>query len=152
MLNKNGKALLKINNSYQRVPVNMMCVDGSAYLFGVSPNLLGQFMESLRIYVGSGTTEPTLDDYNLENIDSRLSLVTKSGTNTSENASYEQNYIASFSATFMNETEDDITISEIGLIGESSSYQKKAMIARDLLDEPRTIHPGKTYTFSMTIG
>lgn len=152
MLNKNGKALLKINNSYQRVSVNMMCVDGSAYLFGVSANLLGQFMESLRIYVGSGTTEPTLDDYNLENIDSRLSLVTKSGTNTSENASYEQNYIASFSATFMNKTEDDITISEIGLIGESSSYQKKAMIARDLLDEPRTIHPGKTYTFSMTIG
>lgn len=144
MINKNGKALLKINNSNSRVVGNYKIADGTEITLGGS-SIFG----NIALYVGSGTTEATIDDYNLESEDSDLSVISKSGTDDSSNADYNQNYIASYSGTFKNNTENDITISEIGIMATTS--WGKILFAREVI-EPVVIAPQKTYTFSMTIG
>lgn len=111
-----------------------------------------------RFYVGTGNTEPTINDYSMDILNNdltQLSMVSypnnssgyfPSGTGTDKNLSC----IMSFTATYKNNTENPITIKEIGAgVYLSSSYD--ILLAREVLETPVTIEPNKTYSFSITI-
>ena len=150
MLNRNGKAVLK----YQ---------SGQGYSFSyVLKNTAGNeisnnvataaqrstFFGALSMMVGSGTTEPTKDDYRLESQENGLSVVSSSST-AANTPSYQQNYILNYTRTYKNNTESPITISEVGLY---FTYDNNTfLITRDTF-EPVVIQPNDIYVVSVTIG
>ena len=162
MLTANGKALCKINNSPTK-PNSMIvkAIDGNNVTIQNSGEYIyGALMSSLKLRVGSNTIPVTDMDYQFNNgnlNDLGLTVLQTTGTNDNSSPSYTQNYIAIFSRTFRNDTENDITVSEIGIIGqgdlESSTLiaDRFILIARDVID-PVTIAPGEAYTFTMYIG
>lgn len=151
MLTSNGKALLKINSSYQRL------TQGSVYKGTAGTNItlggdseLNYILNSLVLVFGEGTTEPTPDDYCLEDAIDTLSVVVSTNTANTDKPNYSQNYILICQATVKNNTEEDITISEIGIQG-TDTGKGDVLITRDTF-KPITIAPQKTYTVSVTIG
>lgn len=113
------------------------------------------------VWFGSGTTAPTKDDYKLEApITSGLGInnnTIRPLVNNLEPGVYE----ISSSYQVTNQTEEAITISEIGvwsyLTTESSSSSTRncfpVLMERTVLDEPITIEPGmtKVVTYKLTI-
>lgn len=145
MLTGNGNLLLGSNS-------------GSSVYF---KNILGSNMNGWQInnfessywhlYLGTGTTAPAVTDYCLETGDSNLTLINQSMANAPNNAA---NFIKTLSATWQNNTNNDVSITESAWYangnGEwNSNYT--AMMAREVFD-PVTLHPGESYTFTMTIG
>lgn len=113
--------------------------------------------------VGTGTTAPTVDDYKLENETTDLTFVTYESiprqyvVNSGEvvptvEEKYNQNYIMKNTATYRNDTDNDITITELGVFCTLNSHNlMRIMLCREVIS-PVTIHPGETYTFTVTIG
>lgn len=112
------------------------------------------------IFIGNGTTAPTIDDYKLE------SLIEYSATGLhmestalayNENVDhYKINRI--MTVVLRNKSENDITVSEMGWFiavpvdnetTQSGEYHRM-MIARETF-EPVTIKPGEVRTFTMSI-
>lgn len=105
------------------------------------------------IYTGSGTTEPTAEDYNLESPYSDVQMTTCTGSSVDNSASTVSR-IKTYTATLENKAEENRTISEVGLmIGfpSSSSEKVKLLMAREVLDNPITLEPGDTVTFTFRI-
>ena len=160
MLTKNGKVLLTQSIDSSGRPIDRTFIDtgggpvstGHAG-YGTGKNM-GQVVEQMCVAVGSGTTNPTADDYCLEQVVNSLTVLssTNSGNRT---ASYEDNYMHSCSRTYKNNTNSPITISEIGAITPFKNYSGGNMgtflFAREVIT-PVTIQPGATYTFSITVG
>ena len=130
------------------------------------------------VLVGSGTTEPTVEDYMLEQ---RIELT--SGTMTEEgklrlitatkraievnNTNHTAKML--YQTTYLNPTNNPITVSEVGLgaymYSSPSSYLKNwdtvesvtsnknihYLYTRDVLSPPVTIQPNETYTFNVTL-
>lgn len=119
------------------------------------------FPKKSEVRVGSGTTAPALTDYCLANELNTLTKVTENiYPNLSETGHKAYGYytaVSSFSVTYRNDTNADITVNEIGVFfyngSPVTSYgdDKWIMFARGVLDAPVTIGPGETYTFSVTI-
>ena len=151
MLNVNGKALLKITNSQTHSDTTLKTSTGES----VGNNtVIHETLGSLALYVGNDNTAPTADDYTMDTTNLGLTVVNTTGTNNSTPGSYTQNYIAIFNRTFKNDTNADITVSEVGIIGSGRgpySSEKTFLIARDVLSTPVTIAPGDAYTFTMYI-
>lgn len=166
MLTANGKALCKINNMAARANndtnngMTLKTIEGVDVhvTTGIDYNF-NSFMPSLKLYAGSDNTPVVDTDYkfnngNLDNLG--LTDIFRSGTNDATLPSYTQNYIAIFNCTFRNDTENDIVVNEIGIIGNAkgpstSKPNAFALIARDVIDTI-TIAPGEAYTFTMYIG
>lgn len=103
------------------------------------------------VYVGTGTTAPTEDDYTLASPVNNTSLV---GTvvKTTHYDSTSQKMMSRLTITLTNNTGDSLTITEIAkfiktdtanAIGAvASSNQKNIMVDRTLLDTPLTIASG----------
>lgn len=103
------------------------------------------FSASPLIYVGTGTDEVTADDYKLS---SAAAL-----TPTAAECKYSGTTYNTI-RTFINDTEEDITVTEMGLYlapnkGSTASYA--VLIAREVLSSPVTIGVGETYTFTYTL-
>lgn len=99
------------------------------------------------IFVGTGTDEVTADDYKLSNA---AALSSTSAECVGSNGVY--NTIR----TFVNDTEEDITITEAGLYVVNNCHYSSTtcypvLIAREVLSSPVTIGVGETYTFTYTI-
>lgn len=118
------------------------------------------FYNGSMIFVGGGTTEPTVDDYKLES----LIEYSVTGLHTeakalayNENADhYKINRI--MTVVLNNKSESDITVSEMGWfiavpknidIDAGSEYHRM-MLAREVF-EPVTIKPGEVRAFTMSI-
>lgn len=110
--------------------------------------------------VGTGTTEPTADDYSLESETTALTLVSASttGSYTNDNIS-EGNSAKTIVATYVNNTEEAVTISEVGyFIEHADSYNldgtnrtsRNFLMAREVID-PVEIGAGETYTFTFVV-
>ena len=106
----------------------------------------------LRILLGSGTTAPTVDDYDLDNYISTLSVISNSYNNIQP--SYNDNLIASAGTIVRNNTNQDITITEVGLCSthNSSDPDMYILYAREVLETAVVLHPGDTYSFAMQLG
>lgn len=151
MLNVNGKALLKVTNSMTHGAPTLKAFNSENVN---NESVINETLASLALYVGSDSTAPTADDYTMGETNLGLTVVATTGTNDSTAGDFRQNYIAIFNRTFRNDTDTDITVSEVGIIGSGRgpfSNPKTFLIARDVID-PVTIAPGEAYTFSMYIG
>lgn len=154
MLTANGKAICKLNGSKDRCEgINYMTLlnTSNASANVGSLTAFDKLMSSFRIMVGTGSAAPTSHDYNLTNGDAGLTALNK--TNTHSAGDYSQDYIAIYTGTYRNDTENDITVSEVGIMGQDvdGAGQPWFLIARDTF-ESVTIAPGESYTFSMYIG
>lgn len=92
----------------------------------------------LAIAVGTGTTTPTVSDYTLATPISVSDVSCVSASNAYSEPSGER-YIT---ATFNNNTSNDITINEVGLILDlwiSSHFSYKILLDRQVLSSPVTI-------------
>lgn len=129
------------------------------YTFGVSswnqvcnpyaPVGSDAFKNGISIIVGSGNEEPTVKDIRLSNMINTLSYVTAS---TIQGTS---DYNKLVSVTYKNNTENKVTVKEVGLMiqeteGTSVMY-RKALLGRVVLDTPVVMSPGDTYTFTYCI-
>lgn len=99
---------------------------------------------------GSGTTEPTADDYTLE---SPISTLTGSSATCGKTASGKQ-----YTQVVTNETNEDVTITELGLFvlvhiayNEASAMKSSIMLYHEVLDTPVTLAPGQTATFTVEL-
>ena len=159
MLTSNGKAVLKINSSYARLGPSVKSTDGTIRSLNAADSgatlLLGALLRTLGLYVGANDTPATSSDYAFTSLRSNLGLTTISmtGTNDATEPLYTQDYMAVFTSTLRNDTASDITVKEVGIIGNAhgQGYDFPVLIARDVFD-PITIAPGEIYTFSMYIG
>lgn len=114
-----------------------------------------------RIYCGTGSTEPTPEDYKLAAAANLTSVVndTMAGGRTTNLDSY----TGTVATTVRNDTSAPITVTEIGMLfqtasGSSSSSSKpenggynNILMARELLETPIELPVGGIYTFQMTI-
>ena len=97
------------------------------------------------LFVGSGDTPPTSDDYKLENA-VELKVLTASCIHYANGRTI-------VSREFFNNTDENVTIKEIGcyIFINSSPHQPLVMIARKVLPNPVVIPEGQNYTFTYTI-
>lgn len=104
---------------------------------------------------GTGTTPPTLDDYKMESvITSGFTVLSSALIQSQEDGKYIHDRVYSLK----NNTENDMTISEIGLFSRvlngssTSAGYKYVLMFRTVLDNPVTIPPGvaKVVTLRMT--
>lgn len=176
MITKNLRALLAAftsdSNSNRRKSVKLKSEDGTVCLGeaypGTTTNLAAAWTRTETsgsyayndLRVGTGTTEPTADDYCLESETSALTLVSASttGSYTNDNLS-EGNSAKTIVATYVNNTTEAVTISEVGyfiehaesynLDGTNATY-RNFLMAREVID-PVEIGVGETYTFTFVI-
>ena len=96
---------------------------------------------------GSGTTEPTADDYTLE---SPISTLTASSVTCGKTTTGKQ-----YTQVITNGTSEAIDISEFALLtyvgvdgSGSETIHSSIMLYREVLDTPVTLEPGQTATFT----
>lgn len=143
MLLKNGKLILSKRNSQEQV--NLKSYDGSVYQAAYMPN-----QAFWGVIPGSGTTPVTTDDYSITDVQG-LTRITNSA---SYGNTYDDDFIAAFSTTYKNSTNADITVNEFGALYYDTYRDgfQHYYITRDVLEEPKVIHPGESYTFTAVIG
>ena len=158
MLTRNGKTLFtqsaSVSNAYENerlfLNTSASSVSTGSFGWGTGKNI-SRLMTGMTLVVGSGTTEPTVNDFRLESPVSSLSVVTSSNSGNRA-ISYDDNFIYTLSKTFRNNTENPITITELGAYSqELPNSGGVIMYAREVIS-PVTIQPGATYSFSITIG
>lgn len=115
--------------------------DSSNYSFASVNN--GTFFKNLKLCVGTGTTQPTLADYVLANdTSSIISAQTWSAANTSKGVNI------SVIATLTNNTENDISVSEFGIIKEmyvwNTNNSKQDVLMMRAVINPIVIPAGET--------
>jgi len=115
---------------------------GMAYFMNVYTDA-GDY--ELGVVIGSGTTSPSLDDYNLESpYDNSVFDFSSVGFSEVDEPPYT---ILKISRTFTNISGETKTISEVGLIGMSYSVthssHRNFLLARDVLSSPITLMDGE---------
>ena len=104
------------------------------------------------IYIGTGDTAPTPDDYTLESPLTSSSITRTGNSNASALLDENNNVIGVRKmVTYQNITSDNIIVKEIGTFwdaywGNSSSNHNIFLIERTVLDEPVTLEPNGTIT------
>lgn len=155
MLTRNGKCLCHLNNDNSRTT-------GSGNNTGFyqsnngeySPqntNSFTQIMSSLHVEAGTGTTPASSTDYAITNPNAGLTAVSRSNT-LGSNPNASQDYVGIFTTTYRNDTNADITVNEVGLVGNLQGVSVWYILAAREIIDPVTIAPGEAYTFTMYIG
>lgn len=103
----------------------------------------------LSVILGSGDTEPTLQDVQLDSIINNATPITFSmNEGTSD-------YVKIVSVTYKNNTTEKIIVKEIGLMVQNWAYggtcYKRALLGRVVLDAPVVMNSGDAYTFTYAI-
>lgn len=175
MITKNLRALLGgfTNNSNYSKSVKLKSEDGTVCLggayIGLTTSLGAAWVKDLAsstsysyndLRVGTGTTEPTADDYCLESENTTLTLVSASASGSYTNDSLsEGNSAKTIVTTYANNTSETVTISEVGYfienaesynLDKSSATKRNFLMAHEVID-PVEIGVGETYTFTFVI-
>ena len=152
MLTKNGRAALKI--TYMATPqMRFKISNGSDVNVDSNSGAFGNTMSSVTILLGTtqNPTEPNQDDYAMDNIDSSLTVVSNSST-VNDTKRYESNTILTYTRTVRNDTDADITVTEIGLVLYPNGGSNYSLLAREVLEKPVTVTPGETVAFTLAMG
>lgn len=101
------------------------------------------------ILVGSGTSEPSSSDYKLENCISDL-------TDCGQYIALSSVNLFSVNRILQNNTDEDVVINEVGLYNrptysDSDRGRTKLLLVREVLPETVTLHPGDSYTFTISL-
>lgn len=94
------------------------------------------------LFCGTGTTEPTVDDYTLANPVTMKLVATPSLINNEDNLGGLLTFV------LQNNTGSEQTITEIGLGAAIEKPYMPILFNRRLLDTPVTMQNGETYAFS----
>lgn len=110
----------------------------------------GTSVGNLHLKIGTGITPPTADDFELTELESRVSCDAVVVGNSS-------NYTKTYTATFSNPLITDITITEVGLYGTIIYNSQKESTAEVLLDRtvlttPITIPAGESKAITYELG
>lgn len=106
------------------------------------------------VYIGSGSDPATADDTELTLISTLTLIGEEAIEGTSTGRSYEDRQISAYTATYRNDTDSNVIVSEVGVAIRFTgmNYQNEyALLSRDVIN-PVTIAPGKTYAFSVVWG
>lgn len=103
---------------------------------------------SLIVCVGTGDTEPTANDYNLESLVSYTDMPVSSST-----VGITSNNTKQYTYVLNNATSNTIIVKEIGIYLRSSAITTGltrlcCLLGREVLDEPVTVLPNQTATFT----
>lgn len=120
-----------------------ICTVSSAYDNTEVPATSISFTAS-QIVLGTGDTAPTIDDYKLSG-----DLII--GLTSQDRATSANNNSVTFSAIATNNTDNPVTVKEIGLAGLTLSQPCMILLTRDVLPTPVTLNTGDSKTFSITI-
>lgn len=152
MLTNNGKALIMINNTDVRYSSStfLKIRDTANTKYQKNLNEAPPIAGALALYAGTGTAEPRATDLNMTNRNAGLTALNRTNTVTGTIPDAHQDYIAIFTVTYRNDTNADVTVTEVGLMSDVSRNQ--FLFARELLPTPVTLAPGDVYTFTMYIG
>lgn len=104
----------------------------------------------MNLYLGSGTTAPTVDDYAMENdVTSSLASTPFQVSYTAFDSDYSTT--ATVVQTFVNNGSNDVTVSEVGLSHKyDNAYNHEFLYYRDTFT-PVTVEPNKTLTITITM-
>ena len=109
------------------------------------------------IYIGTGGTAPTPDDYTLESPLTSSSVSRTSGVSNASAILDENNNVIGVRRmiTYQNITSNNIVVREIGTFWQvfysGSSITKLFLIERTVLDEPVTLEPNGTITVAFDV-
>lgn len=150
MLNKNGKLMTRIYSNDLSTMSSVTIRDTTNAVASVGSG----YTEFLRVAVGSNDTDVSTDDYKVTDANNDNLGLTLLSSNASYNHTYADDYVATFTSVYKNNTANDITIKEVGVyMHHTSSPQVDVMISRDAgASVRRVVTPGETATVSVTIG
>lgn len=94
------------------------------------------------LYIGTGTTPPTVDDYTLEAPIEATLLVAPTMFIGGEGVSGTLNFV------LQNDTGSEQIITELGLVGRFDSSATPCLFNRRLLENPVTMQNGEAYNFT----
>lgn len=116
--------------------------------YACTSNYQSIMKSNLLLAIGTGTTPPTLADYIMEG---ELTNNITQKTQTSYSFSATGNLILTITAT--NVTNEDVTVNSIGVYMSAPNIQTGLIVlcARDVLEEPVTLSPNESATFSYEI-
>lgn len=141
------------NSAMYRVLTGRNAPTTSAKRIDESPNYLADFRLH-KLFIGTGTTKPKKTDYKLESeISSDLysAIITDVITTDFEN----ENSICKITAIVSNLSDENISVSEIGIAGTDSSQNTASyqlyLFAREVLDNPIVIAPGASKAFEIKL-
>lgn len=146
MLTKNGNVFF--GQKTPTVSTSWILTNGNilASNNGVSPSSLNNtYYNEFGIIVGSSDIEPSVNDYCLKD-EKSLTQISTSKTNSS---SYTDDFMMNVQTVIKNNTNNNVVVKEVGLI--ARNYYGNILLIREVLQEPITIQPNKSYLFNMTI-
>lgn len=174
MILKNFKSALKMWSSGKTIPNGFKIVQGNLYdcELGIASGYNGALLSDcgdyttnslpndssrhMFLWLGSGNTEPTEDDYTLESpIDLDNNLIHSNKYFMSDNK--DDKGIVYITHTVINPTNEDVSIQELGLVrrvrtySTSSSTWVNVLLTRDVLEKPITIKPNSSYSFTIGV-
>lgn len=152
MLVRNGRNILSLLASNRARQIKS--IDGTLYSANMT-NIISYFGYS-SIIVGTGTTPASIEDYDLaNNLTDGLTISFVSRTNTGADRSYSSDEALMFvNCLITNETENDITITEVGLIMSASSAYTSSntyLLSRTVLSDGLVLEAGKTYQLRIDV-
>ena len=122
-----------------------------------TPSYLSTATATMTLAVGSGTTAVAIDDYALANmITEGLTIVIASKSETSANRVWDSTEPLMFvNAIITNDTENDITVNEAGIMMYSTSYSTgegdSFLLTRVVLAEPIVLGAGRSYQIRIDV-
>ena len=96
-----------------------------------------------QIQLGNGLTPASIDDYAIESSITDLTLL--AGTATSPDS---DKILKAIHATYQNNTNENITVTEVCLLGYYNSAEFVFLFNREVLGEPVIIAPGEAHSFT----
>ena len=112
-----------------------------------------QYADEATFGFGSGTKEPSVDDFSLESVFADNVFTVETFNYNVENNSYKPKYM--FTITYKYTGTDTITISEVGMFTKlsisASVTTAPLMLARDVLETPITVSNGDVFTVTMVL-
>lgn len=96
-----------------------------------------------QIQLGNGLTPASIDDYAIESPITDLTLLAGTATSPDSNK-----ILKAINATYQNNTNENITVTEICLVGYFNSDTNLFLFNREVLKEPIIIAPGEAHSFT----
>lgn len=104
------------------------------------------------ILLGSSSTPASAEDYALGSPITGLTVLSEEAIEgTYDTRSFEDRQISAYTTTVRNDTDDTITVAEVGVALNFSGILNYALLSRDVIN-PVAIAPGKTFAFSVVWG
>ena len=148
-----GNKTVELDSYYKTYNYGNMYYGTDSWSSNIDINKARLRVAGISVIVGSGDTEPTMQDIKLANKIGNLTYITSSMVEGTID------YTKFISVTYRNDTSDIITVREIGLamagiyieVDKNNGFLGNALLGRIVLDAPVIMNPGDTYTFSYGI-